>query len=88
MGECDDFKGLCTVIRSSVEAVRRGALVALGMNIARGQLHGCDSRTRHMFRSGGSRRSLRGLLDFMFQMNLMAHTSSILQRFVIEVVGT
>ena len=61
MGECDDFKGLCTVIRSSVEAVRRGALVALEMDIARGPLHGCDSRTRHMNGSTGSPRSHRGI---------------------------
>ena len=30
MGEGDDFKGLCTVLRSPVGAVRRGALDSPG----------------------------------------------------------
>ena len=48
MGENDDFKVLCNGFRSAVAAVRRGALVDLGIYIARLPLHGCDSRTRRL----------------------------------------
>ena len=64
MGENDDFKVLCNGFRSPVGAVRRRALVDLGIYIARLPLHGCDSRTRRMYRNLGSKASHQGLCDF------------------------
>ena len=52
MGDGYDIKGLCTVHRSPVGAVRRRSLARFeDIHIVRLAQHGCDSRTRRMYRS-------------------------------------
>ncbi len=89
MGDGDDFKGLCTVHRSLVRAVRQGASVDLRIFISSdwrsmGVTPGLDAWMVAQVCNVPS----VCYYKFLVKMNLTTYLNSTLQRFVIEVVGT